>query len=1450
MRFVDGPSLGDLLADGTPLSPARAARIVARVAGALDAAHARGLVHRDVKPGNVLIADLDGDEQVYLTDFGLSLQAAGSAVGPDKLEGTLAYLAPEQIRGEPLDARTDVYALGCVLFHALTARAPFTGDQAAVIEAHLSAPPPSVSDVVPGVPPAMDDVVRRAMAKRPEDRFATAGEFALAALAARFDVALCYHPDDAARAEDIAAALREQGLQVVLAGEGRAAADATRASGSCAVLIGSQRLGTWARYALVAGRQIANQDRAFRLVAVLLPGGPDPLDPGLAFMATHPWADLREGTAEGIDDLMRALRSPAPPVLGEGPDVCPYRGLESFGEEHAEYFFGREGDVARLVEMLRRGRFVAVIGPSGSGKSSIVHAGLLPAVRRGGVAGGESWRRLDLTPGEKPLDALAAQLSTLPGAGAPSAADLAADESALDAALAGALDGRPEDETVLVVVDQLEEAFTLCQDAGARAAFLSGLVYAATVPGGRAAVVVAMRADFYHRLAEHDGMRAAAAASQFALGPMDAAALRRAIEQPARQVGLELEPGLSRRILTDVAGRPGALPLLEYLLLELWQRRRGKTLTLEAYGASGGVQGALARRANLVYSGMSPERQAITRRVLLRLTQPGEGAEDTRRRATMRELVTRPDEQEEVEAVVGALAEARLLTADRDEATGDVVVDVTHEALIRGWPELRGWIDEDRERLRLQRRLTEATADWSASGREEGLLYRGGRLGAWEGRDEADLNQDERDFLAASRERAVHEAEVRRRRVKIAIGALAAGLIAIAAVAIFALVQRNDANDQRDVARSRQLAGSSVLARQRDPELATLLAESAYAASPTGEAEQSLRQAVHNSPIRATLRTPDKLSLAGVPAPEGRVAVVTEPGTMLLWDPEKDPRGASPEVVGKWAKGISVPPAPTTEGWVTGDKAGELVLWPGLATPGAPQRIAKVPGQIFDLHPLPGGDGVIAATTNGSWVVGLADRRPRRVTAGYLNDAVATPASGTYITAGVDGAVQRWTDRSTTAAAGAIPVKGMARALTVSPDGTLLAVSTGDGVDVVRLADDTTVFSVPVTGGANDVAWSPDGRRIAAGGGDNSVRVYTSDGRLLSLMKGHETSVNTVAFVGPRTVVSVAGDGTARAWDATAGVEEQLRGHTPASVGAVTFDDRGRVTVVESDGAAVSWTPGRATARPVLPALTAPGSVYSAAAAGDLVATGSFDGSVTVRDASDDTVASATFPQELPIGVALDPRGRRAAIALSGGRVEVMDLAPGAKPQTVERHAGSSYVAAFSPVDDTIASGGRNGTVKVTGGPGGSRTLGTHGGGVTGVAFSPSGRWLVSGSLDRTVRVWDLAGKEPPRIIRSHQGSVVAVAFAGEDRIVSAADDGVQVTDWRRGVTLLSVPRAAAGLSVTGDAPAIAYYGTDNVVREISCDVCGPIDRVEAAAQERTTRDLTEAEQADFHVQN
>ncbi len=791
MRFVEGASLRDLSARRGRLPLGMTTRILSRVADALDAAHAHGLVHRDVKPGNILIADPGGDEHVYLSDFGLAIFAEETLpLGRGGGGGTPDYVSPEQIRGRRVDARTDVYALGCVLVYALTGQAPFHGEGSQhSLVAHLIETPPTIADLVPGLPSGLDEIVARAMAKSPEARFPSAGAFAAALRAARLDVVLVHHPDDRASAEGLAAGLARQGLDVRCVGP--RAGDDLSATRACAVVVGRAGLGEWARESLTAVREIEALDGEFVLASVLLPGAPDALEPGLSFLVGRPSVDLRADRDDphAIPDLLRIL-GVAPPEVAHLPragELCPYRGLEAFDEEDARFFVGREQATARLIAKLRDNRFLAVLGASGSGKSSLVRAGLLPALRRDPTP----WTICTVTPGAAPSAALAAELERAIGEAAPSRQALLDDPCALDQAVERMAAGRGPDARLLLVVDQFEEIFSLDGGVRERRALIDNLVHAATIPGGRTTVVVAMRSDFYARCAEHRELRALVAEHQFLVGALRPTELRRAIEEPAALAGLTVEGGLVRRIVSDVADEPGALPLLEHLLLELWSRRRGTYLTLEAYEVSGGVGGALAKRANAVYHGFDARQQAITRRVLLRLTQPGEGTEDTRRRAEIAELSLSPDDRAEVQEVLAAMSAARLLTLGTDAATGAPVVEVTHEALIRGWPELKGWIEEDREQLRLHRRLTEATSEWLGADRDEALLLRGSRLAAWQDRDLADLNDHEREFLSASRGRTEQDRLGRRRRLRMSFAGLALGVLVLGALSITALVARN-----------------------------------------------------------------------------------------------------------------------------------------------------------------------------------------------------------------------------------------------------------------------------------------------------------------------------------------------------------------------------------------------------------------------------------------------------------------------------------------------------------------------------------------------------------------------------------------------------------------------------------------------------------------------------------
>ena len=574
-------------------------------------------------------------------------------------------------------------------------------------------------------------------------------------------------------------------------------------SGAAAVCIGAHGLGAWEREEFAVALDRAANEPGYRVIPVLLPGLPDPVDPSILppFLALRTWVDLRGGVTspDAFQRLVNAIKGLPPPLPpAEAADVtCPYLGLRTFEEKDAKVFFGREAEVQRLLEKLKARRALAVLGASGTGKSSLVRAGLVPALRDGALPGSDAWNIRFVIPGRRPIDELAAQLSTVVGdRDVPAIADrLMADRRTLALGLAAAL---PERVTVVWVVDQLEELFTVAEATQVEP-FVANLEYA-SARSARSTAVLTLRADFYPRCIEHPQLATLISSNPFLVAPMTRGDLRVAIEQPARLEGVELEEGLADAILDDVERSPGALPLLEHAMVELWARRRGSLLTLEGYRAAGGVGGALAQRAEEAYAALDGSEQAVARRLLLRLTEPGHGTEDTRRRAPMHELETESDEPDVVEAVARTLVDARLLTTSGDG--GERWIEVSHEALIRGWPRLREWLDEDRDSLVLHRRLTNGADEWERRGHDSGVLQRGGQLEEtllWRKREGPILNPHERAFLAAS-------IRMRRRgtlaRAAAAVGTVAvvAGLVVLAKPEVEAYFLRQEALDRSPMA--------------------------------------------------------------------------------------------------------------------------------------------------------------------------------------------------------------------------------------------------------------------------------------------------------------------------------------------------------------------------------------------------------------------------------------------------------------------------------------------------------------------------------------------------------------------------------------------------------------------------------------------------------------------------
>jgi DNA-binding SARP family transcriptional activator len=530
-------------------------------------------------------------------------------------------------------------------------------------------------------------------------------------------------------------------------------------------------------------------------------------------------------------------------VARGGPvGVCPFKGLAFFDRADAEFFCGRERLVADLLARLVESPLAGIIGSSGVGKSSLLRAGVLPALSAGSLPGSDRWRQVLIRPGVHPD----AELSRALAGQAPG-----------DAA------GRLEPgERLVIAVDQLEELFTLCEQESERAAFAGKLATAAGDPQRRALVVVSLRADFYGRLASYPPLAALVSASHVLVGAMDRGELAQAIEQPAARAGLQAERPLVEALVADVAGEPGGLPLLSTTLLQLWRARDGTVLRYGSYRASGGVRGAVARLAEDAYTQLSEAERRIARSLLLRLAT-GENGTLTRRRVPLGELERIPGAR----PVLAELTGARLLTVSEGE------VELSHEALLREWPRYRTWLEEDRIGRRLHAHLTAAASDWDQAGRDAADLYRGARLAAaldWRAGHEQELNQTERAFFDASRA-AAGRAQRRLRMVLVAVAAL---LLVAVTGGVVALINQQSASNYARVALARQLGAQAV----NEPRLdrAMLLAREAVNLDRSPQTEGTLLATLQRDPaVIGTFALPVELASQLAFSPDGRTLAVS-----------------------------------------------------------------------------------------------------------------------------------------------------------------------------------------------------------------------------------------------------------------------------------------------------------------------------------------------------------------------------------------------------------------------------------------------------------------------------------------------------------------------------------------------------------------------------------------------
>ena len=442
-------------------------------------------------------------------------------------------------------------------------------------------------------------------------------------------------------------------------------------------------------------------------------------------------------TNSGEPIILTRSDTPAPISRERTDKICPYKGLRYFdcNEEDPKYFYGRTSLTDQLIEKVRQGNFLAVLGPSGSGKSSVVRAGLLHQLKLGRrLSGSEAWPIHIFRPGEHPLKSLALafldpNLSTIERARQLDMAEELIGKGA--EGLARLIQAAPNGGRAVLMVDQFEEVFTLCRDIQERQAFFACILGALTLLDIKICLIITLRADFFSKCAEQEysGLSGHIEENLVTITPMTADELKQAIVQPARKVGLKVQPELVDQMIENVKDSPGSLPLLQYTLTELWNIRQSDELVLTEYTRMGGVKSTLAKRADAVYANLSEEEQAIAKRIFIQLTQLGEGTEDTRRQVLKQSLTTSPKTASMVNEVIQKLADAKLIITTEVQVKGDAsgsvpVVDVAHEALIRHWPLLRTWLNENRDEIRFHRRLEEAALYWDNHRQAEGLLWR------------------------------------------------------------------------------------------------------------------------------------------------------------------------------------------------------------------------------------------------------------------------------------------------------------------------------------------------------------------------------------------------------------------------------------------------------------------------------------------------------------------------------------------------------------------------------------------------------------------------------------------------------------------------------------------------------------------------------------------------------
>ena len=1039
----------------------------------------------------------------------------------------------------------------------------------------------------------------------------------------------------------------------------------------------------------------------------------------------------------------------------------PYPGLRPFERSQAALFFGREDQTAELLLHLHQHRFVGVVGLSGSGKSSLVRAGLVPALERGFLpAAGSRWRIATMRPGSHPLHALAAALDASEALRSGPNTLSILKKSSYGLIHRGRHGRRPE-ENLLVVADQFEELVRVKREqrgSSDEAEHFVRLLLTATEeqePDFRIFVVLTMRSDYLGDCATFRGLPEALNRSQYLVPRMTSDQLREAMEGPAALSGVRIEIPLIERLLAEAGDDPDQLPVLSHLLRRIWERRQGSELTLREYKEAGGWEHALDQQGGELLDALPPEGRQTAKRIFQRLTEKAERGRDSRRLSTLEELVDvcGGAEQPVRDVVLHFCGPGRNFLSCPDELHAETDIDLSHESLIRKWNALSRWAEEEAEWARWYRRVEDRavmyfdehqeSAEALMSNPDLGLALQNQRAGQWdenwalryarggtlEEKKESYRKSDE--FLERSKLDWQRDQAAQRRRRRRALVSTATLALVFAVLAAVLLWQWQKTKNLQQLALARQLAVTAELLFADSPEsldTATLLAA------------ESLR--------RANLFESDRLLRRSLPLLRKQRASLQHEGPVAAVDFSPD---------GKWV--------------ATASDDGTARIFDAFNSQESIRLTHDMPVQVVKISPR--GDKVLTGSDDST--ARVFDAKTGKMLArmehqGHVRAALFSP-DGTKLATGSDDGKARVFDTATGKLMREWAHRGPVRAVAFSPDGKELATGSEDGLArVFVLAGRNERAQVKHGGTVGAVVFSGDARWLATGSDDSTARVLDAKtGKEVSRLT-HRGPVRSVAFgVQQNLVATACDDGTARVFEAESGKELARLDHQGV-VRMVLFDPGGRRVITGSeDGTARMFEAGSGQELARL-SHQKPVAALAISREGQWLATGSADGAARVFEVRAGSEAVRLNHQKVAAAV-LSRDGELIATGSWDATARVFNARTGEQVSQLRR-GGPVWMVAFSPDGRLAAAGSEDGSASVFDARTGQALIRTdHAGPVRAVMFSPDGKHAASGSWDATARLVDVAtGKLSAEM--KHQGSVGLIVFSPDGtRMVTGSED-------------------------------------------------------------------------------